>query len=75
MSDSPVDTPSTRWTTLNREVHAMEKALNGFTLLGVQDRENNHISSMQEEIDYKIREALMAHWLSPDEDQLLPGTC
>ena len=75
MSDSHVDTPSTRWTTLNREVHVMQKALNGFTLLGVQDRENNHISSMQEEIDWKTREALTAYWLSMDQGQLLPGTC
>jgi hypothetical protein len=47
----------------------MERALNGFPLLGVLDREDNHISSMQEEIDSKIREALAVYWLSEEQDQ------
>lgn len=67
MSDSPENSPSPRWTTLSREAQTMKDSLNGFTLVGVLDRENNHIASIQEEIDCKNREALVAYWLSMDQ--------
>ena len=70
MSDSLNDAPLTRWATLSQDVQTMERALNGFPLLGVLDSENNHISSMQEEIDSKIREALAVYWLSEEQDQV-----
>jgi len=64
MSDVPKDTPFTRWAVLNQEVHQLEHFLNGFSLVGVLDRDTNQISSMQEEIDRKTRQALVAYWLS-----------
>ena len=64
MSDSPKDAPSARWVALNEEVQTMNDSLNGFTLMGVLDRDANHIATMQEEIDCKAREALVAYWLS-----------
>ena len=58
------EAPLARWAALSGEVQVMREALNRFPLLGVQDRESNHISAMQEEIDTKAREALAAYWIS-----------
>ena len=63
MNESLGASPSPRWATLEQELKVMREALNGFTLVGVLDREVNHISSMEEEIDRKTREALVAYWL------------
>ena len=73
MSDAPGDTSSTHWTTLNREVRAMKESLDRFTLVGVLDRDTNHIASMQEEIDRKTREALVAYWLGTKQGELPNG--
>lgn len=73
MDDSRQDSLSPRWETLSREVRWMKDSLNNFTLTGVQDREANHIASMQEEIDEKIREALVVYWLTTSLDGQLPG--
>jgi hypothetical protein len=70
MSDAPKDNLSTHWATLNQEVHQLEDALNHFTLVGVLDRDTNHISSMQEEIDRKTREALVDYWLSIGQGEM-----
>ena len=70
MSDLPKDALLTRWEALSREVDLMSNALNGFTLMGVLDREANHIASMQEEIDQKTREALVVHWLGRGDGDL-----
>lgn len=64
MTDSRKDVPDARWETLNREVQSMCDALDSCTLMGVLDRDTNHIASMQDEIDRKTREALVAYWLS-----------
>ena len=64
MSDSRKDMPDARWKILSREVESMKNTLNSSTLMGVLDRDTNHIASMQDEIDRKIREALVAYWLS-----------
>jgi hypothetical protein len=64
MIDSPQEAPVARWTALRLEAQVMRDALNTFPLLGVQDREGNHIAAMQEEIDTKAREALMAYWIA-----------
>ncbi len=69
MSDITGGIPSARWTTLNQEVQSMEDSLMGFTLVGAQDREANHIAAMQEEIDQKTREALVVYWLDQEEDE------
>ena len=69
MSDLTQGIPSARWATLNQEVQSMEDALMGFTLMGVLDRETNHIAAMQEEIDQKTREALVAYWLDREQDE------
>ena len=69
MSDLTQGVPSARWATLNQEVQSMEDSLLGFTLVGVLDRETNHISAMQEEIDQKTREALVVYWLDKEEDE------
>ena len=69
MSNAPNDAATPRWETLSREVQHMKDALNGFTLMGVLDREVNHIAAMEEEIDQKTREALMAHWLSSNDGE------
>ena len=45
----------------------MEKAMSSFTLLGVMDREDNHLSSMQDEIDSKVRHALVTYWLTLEQ--------
>ena len=58
------DAPLARWAALRNEVQVMRAALDRFPLLGVQDRESNHIAAMQEEIDTKAREALAAYWIS-----------
>ena len=70
MSDASKDAPFTRWATLDREVQDMKDALNGFTLMGVFDKDTNHIASMQEEIDQKAREALVAYWLDVRHGEL-----
>ena len=57
----------TRWETLSQEAHAMETAMSSFTLLGVMDREDNHLASMQDEIDSKIRHALVTYWLTLEQ--------
>ena len=57
----------TRWETLSQEAHAMEKAMSSFTLLGVMDREDNHLASMQDEIDSKVRHALVTYWLTLEQ--------
>ena len=64
MTESSTDFPLTRWTALNQEVQDMTDVLSGFSLVGVMDRDTNHIADMQEEIDRKAREALVAYWLS-----------
>ncbi len=64
MTESYKEEPCPRWTSLNREVLNLKDALNGFSLVGVLDRDTNHIASMQEEIDRKTREALAAYWIS-----------
>ena len=64
MPDSLTNLPNDRCTLLNQEVQQLSNALNMSTLLGVMDRENNHIAALQEEIDQKAREALVAYWLS-----------
>ena len=72
MADAPRDDQHTRWEVLTQEVHSLEDALSGFTLMGVLDRDTNHIASMEEEIDRRTREALVSYWLSePSGD--LPG--
>ena len=58
-----------RWEVLHQEAQSMKEAIKGFTLLGVLDREANHIAAMEEEIDQKSREALVAYWLSKGEAQ------
>ena len=63
MSDLLKNGAGARWEELSREVQSMNRALNGFTLLGVLDAETSHIAAMQEEIDHKTREALVAYWL------------
>lgn len=73
MNDLPKDSPSPRWVTLSREVQWMKDSLNTFTLVGVEDREGNHIASMQEEIDQKIREALVVYWLTTSPGRQIPG--
>ena len=62
--------PSSRWETLSQEAHVMEESLRGFTLTGVLDREANHLATMQEEIDLKVREALVAYWLTGDAGKI-----
>ncbi len=64
MVNSSYDAPLARWAALKNEVQVMRDALNRFPLLGVQDRESNHIAAMQEEIDTKAREVLAAYWIS-----------
>ena len=64
MLDPSQQAPLARWAALKNEVQVMRDALNRFPLLGVQDRESNHIAVMQEEIDVKSREALAAYWIS-----------
>ena len=64
MSDSPNSKKNGRLATLTREVQLMKDSLKNFTLVGALDRNSNHISSMQDEIDEKIREALAIYWLS-----------
>jgi hypothetical protein len=73
MSDAPKDTTSTRLETLSREAQAMRHALDGFTLMGVLDRDPNHIASMQDEIDLKTREALVVYWLSAKQGEIPQG--
>ena len=70
MSDSPRDPSPARWTTLTMEVHQLEQALSTSTLAGVLDTDTNHIASMEEEIDRKTREALVAYWLSSSAGDL-----
>ena len=70
MSDISNDAPSSRWATLSREVQELEGALNGCTLVGVLDRDTNYIASMQEEIDRKTRQALVAYWLGVKHGKL-----
>lgn len=62
--------PSSRWAALSQEAHVMEESLRGFTLTGVLDREANHLATMQEEIDLKVREALVAYWLTGDAGKI-----
>ena len=62
-----------RWEALHLELQSMQEALNGFTLLGVLDPDSNHIASMEEEIDRKTRQALVAYWLSKGEGNLPEG--
>ena len=62
--------PSPRWEALSQEAHVMEESLQGFTLTGVLDREANHLATMQEEIDFKVREALVAYWLTGDAGEI-----
>ena len=64
MTEPSTNFPITRWTALNQEVQDMTDMLNGFSIVGVMDRDTNHIASLQEEIDRKAREALVAYWLS-----------
>ena len=66
MPDSLTNLPYDRCKLLNQEIQQLNIALNGSTLLGVLDREKNHIAAMQEEIDQKVREALVAYWLSQE---------
>jgi hypothetical protein len=66
MFDRSHDASLTRWAGLRNEAQIMRDALDRFPLLGAQDREVNHISVMQEEIDTKVREALAAYWISSD---------
>ena len=73
MNNSSNDTPVIRWDSLNQELHVMEDALHGLTLLGVLDRDTNPISDMQEEIDRKTREALVVYWLGPEHGELPRG--
>ena len=68
MDDHSYDAPLARWAALRNEVRAMQDALNLFPLLGVEDREHNHISVMQDEIDTKAREALAAYWIYSEYD-------
>jgi hypothetical protein len=65
--------PSIRWETLNHEVQSMKDALKGFTLLGVRDVEISHIAAMQEEIDQKSRQALVAYWINAERGELPQG--
>jgi len=64
MVNSSNDAPLARWAALKNEVQVMRDALNRFPLLGVQDRETNHIAVMQDEIDTKARQVLAAYWIS-----------
>ena len=73
MSSSPEDASSTRWNTLSEEIRSMEDTLNGFVLAGVLDRDTNHIADIQEEVDRRSREALVAHWLSKKYGELPQG--
>ena len=73
MSDAPNDNPIDRWATINREVQELRYALSGFTLMGVLDRDTNHIATMQEEIDRKAREVLVAYWLGSSQGELPAG--
>ena len=73
MSDSRRDVPDARWQTLSREVQSMKDTLNSSTLVGVLDRDTNHIASIQEEIDQKTREALVAYWLSDTRGEMPQG--
>ena len=73
MSDSPVDAPTSRWEVLGREVRCMQDSLKEMPLAGVLDREANHIAAMQDEIDWKTREALALHWLGVEEGELPEG--
>jgi len=68
MSDSYTDMP--RWEELKVEAQSLKEVLGGFALVGVMDRDMNHIASMEEEIDRKNREALVAYWLSSEYGQL-----
>ena len=61
---------SPRCEALSQEVQIMEVSLRGFTLTGVLDREANHLATMQEEINSKAREALVAYWLTGDAGEL-----
>ncbi len=73
MNDPAKDAVFTRWETLSQQVQSMQDALKGFTLMGVLDGDTNHIASMQEEIDRKTREALMAYWLGIKQGELPQG--
>ena len=64
MVNSSNDASLARWAALKNEVQVMRDALNHFPLLGVQDRETNHIAVMQDEIDTKARQVLAAYWIS-----------
>ena len=70
MLDSPIDPQSARWATLTQELRSLSDVLSKFTLVGVLDRDINHISSMQEEIDRRTREALVAYWLERQQGEL-----
>ncbi len=73
MSSMSQENSSIRWETLSHEVQFMKDALKGFTLLGVQDVEINHIAAMQEEIDQKSRQALVAYWMDAERGELPQG--
>lgn len=70
MSDSYADIP--RWEELKVEAQSLKEVMGGFALVGVMDQDMNHISSMEDEIDRKLREALVAYWLSDEYGQMPP---
>ena len=70
MSELFEDALPPRWEMLNQEVQSLEDVLSGFTLVGVLDRDINPIASLEEEIDRKAREALVAYWLSTGNGEL-----
>ena len=72
MGEASHDDQNARWQALTQELHSMEDALSGFPLVGVLDRETNHIATMEEEIDRRTREALVSYWLSKPSGNL-PG--
>ncbi len=65
------DAQISRWEKLTQEVQEPTVNLNGFTLVGVLDRGTSPIASMQEEIDQKAREALVACWLDENHGERL----
>ena len=73
MNSSPEDALCTRWNMLTGEIRSLEAVLNGLVLVGVMDRDTNHIADLQEEVDRKTREALVAHWLSEKQGELPQG--
>ncbi len=73
MSSSPEDASSTRWNMLSKEVRSLESTLSRLVLAGVLDRDANYIADIQEEVDRRTREALVANWLSKKHGELPQG--